>query len=496
MASCHRACVPERDTINMKKHLVKSILCILLVLAMCSGCSLGSYQDNPGALKNNETTVSGNDPTNSGNQGDDPDVPVDENYTVSLWYNNKAFEPGEDDEIEVIWHSNEGDKVLALEADGTANAGVLDGDFDIYLTGLPEEYSYNPNIYHATADSRHVDIVVVGLAEPESGDGGINANPSKMGVYTNAGCYKVKYQGTYRVIIEDPEQIFYFQYQPTTSGTYSVESWCNIYTNDVNPMADIWYGSAGAKWFDYTLDNGGPTGGFTKNFRYEISISDSYLSNTYTFGIHGSSNTGDYPIVIDFAITYEGAYDPASEKVVYVDAKEALMKAKDSNLSYNYADLGTKLFDGRNYRYNTDEGLYRVYDEERYADNDGWGPYLMCDITKMVPCYSITSLYEANAVAGTLNNFLKTSVWSAEDQCYIKYDYTDFIRTSYYSKCNSDGRCYVTQELKEFLQLFAKRAVLWNDGGGTNDGTPESNGYSATEDDLWLFACGFYENGR
>lgn len=488
----------------MKKHHVKSLICIVLVLVMCTGCELGSYRDNPGTLGNIVTTGPSGDvttgPGDATGGSSNPSKPVvDENepYTVTLYYNNKPFEP-QDAEIQVIWHSNESDKVLPLNADGTANAGVLDGDFDVYLTGLPEQYSYNPNIYHATADRRHVDIIIVDITEPLRGDGGINANPAEKGIYTNAGCYEVKYQGTYRVIITEPNQKFYFQYQPTSSGCYSVESWCNVYTNEVNPMMDVWRGSVGAKWYNYTLDDGGPTGGYTKNFRYEINIEDSHISNVFTFGIYGFSNTNNYPVVVDFAITWEGPYDPASEKVTIVSPEEVsgLPKPSETREAFNYADLNTKLFDGRNYRYDPDTGLYRVYDEERYASSDGWGPYLMCDIKNKVPCYSVTSLYDANRVDGTLNNFLKFSVWSDEEQCYVKYDYTSFIRDGYASKCDSKGRCYVTQELMEFLQLFAKRAGLWNDGGGTMEGTPEHNGYSATEDDMWLFACGFYEDGR
>ena len=58
--------------------------------------------------------------------------------------------------------------------------------------------------------------------------------------------------------------------------------------------------------------------------------------------------------------------------------------------------------------------------------------------------------------------------------------------------CNRDGRCYVTEELKAFLQKFAENQSLYTDGVCPLDGTPESLGYSANQDGLWLFACGFY----
>lgn len=484
----------------MKHNPAKSLLCILLVLTLCTGCSLGSYQTNPG--------LPNNDPTNGSTGGTDattgPNEPGTEQtpYTVRLLYNNEPFSV-HDAQISVVWHGQSSDVVVPLEANGTANAGALDGDFDIYLIGLPEQYSYNPGIYHATADKRHVDIIICDIRQPIDGDGGINANPPSYGLYTNGGCYVVKYQGTYRVTCTEPGQIFYFEYQPTASGIYSVESWCNIYEDEINPLVDIYKGTAGAKYFSETRDGGGTSlsGGFTKNFRYEIDIADRQVGNTYTFGVYAYSKTGEYPVTFDFAITYEG--EAPDRKTIEVRAENihGVDKAKNSNAPYRYADYlkknasDEKVFNGAFYRLDED-GYYRVYDKERYADNDGWGPRLLCDITAVNPSYTLTSLYDANKVQGSANNYLRMEDWNEEEQGNSLYDYTRFIRTDYYSKCNSDGRCYVTQELKEFLQLYAIRHNLWTDGAALleGSGTPEENGYSANQDDMWLFACGFYDD--
>lgn len=484
----------------MKKNLVKSLLCMLLISAVLTGCSIGSYQTNPGTVGGDTPSGSGaagkptgsNDPTG----GETPIDPEDTPYTVRLLHNNEPFAPAQYEDMRVVWHSQTNDYVIPLESDGTADAGVLDGDFDIYLTGLPSQYSYNPNIYHVNSDTRHVDIFIVDITEPDSGDGGINA-PGSAGLYTNGGCFEVTLQGTYRVTCYDPDQTYYFQYQPTTAGLYSIESWCNIYEDEINPVVDIYKGNVGAKYFSETRDDGGPSlsGGYTKNFRYEISLSSKYVANTYTFGVRAYSKSGEYPVTVEFAITYEGDVpDDVTVKVEYKDVLNRVDKAQNSDETYNYADLGDKVFDLQ-YKLD-DDGYYCVYDEERYADNDGFGPRIYCDLTQVTPCYPVTSLYDANAVQGSGNNYLRMYKWSDEQQKEVPHDFTNYIRKGYYEKRNSDGRCYVTEDLREFLQLFAERHTLWTDGVDAVEGTPEDNKYSANQDDMWLFACGFYENGR
>ncbi len=68
------------------------------------------------------------------------------------------------------------------------------------------------------------------------------------------------------------------------------------------------------------------------------------------------------------------------------------------------------------------------------------------------------------------------------------YNYKRFIEAEYASVCNSDGVCYVTKELKEFLQYFSNSQGYFFDGNGWC----EVDGVFASEDNQWLFACGFY----
>lgn len=514
----------------MKKTIVTALGCLVLALCMlCTGCELGSYQDHPGAVgkDNTESDAAGATDTPSENATGDAetsdetasgetatgetDTPpsADTPYTVSLFYKNKAFAPG-DAEIEVIWQSIDSDTVVTvpLDENGEAGAGVLDGDFNVYLSGLPETYSYDPNIYKATGNSRHVDINIVEITQPVRGDGGVNSKPA-LSVYQSGGCYVVNYQGTYRATVEKG-QTLYYEYQPTTAGRYVVETWVNVYDDEINPVMEIWGGTVAYKWLQETRDTGGAAldGGFTKNVKYEINLAN--VGPSYTFGISAVSKTGEYPVTVDFCITYEGPYDKERDVTKVIDAEEAKYqpKPKSDGLTFHYANMDTMVFNENHYAYDGDMGVWRVYDPEKYADNDGWGPYLCAIITETIPCYSETTLYEAYQVGGSpgqgpFYNRLRPKVWDDEVGGYVTYDYEAFIRTAYAAKCNEDGVCYVTQELKEFLALYAKTYNLWTDGvcpcPTTEDGdlidpiTPEDYGYGASEDSMWLFACGFYE---
>lgn len=493
----------------MKIKFMTALVCVMLALLLCTGCELGSYQDHPGAVGTGSNTDSADNTAETKDSqsgefpGDDTsnpvqnDDPVDEKtpYTVSLYYKNQPFTPG-DAKINAIWHGQNSDIVVELDQNGEASAGVLDGDYEVYLSGLPAEYSYNPNVYRATGTDRHVQMIITNVLEAEKGDGGIHATPSNMAIYQSGGCYVVNYQGTYRATCEKGQYI-YFEYTPDMQGRYVVESLCNVYDDEINPVLEIYNGTVAFKWLTETRDTGGASldGGFTKNFKYQIDAAN--VGPSYTFGISAVSKTGEYPVTVDFSITYIGPYDSGADVVKVITAEDAdgIPNAKDTNETFNYADVGTKHFDGSMYRYDGDTGLYRVYDEDRYAENGGWGPYLCVMIDKAIPCYTTTTLYSANWV-GLGQNFLTLRVRDKAYDGYITYDYEKFIRESYYKKCNSDGVCYVTAEMKEFLQLYATNYTLWTDHVCATEGSPEDYGYSAAQDDLWLFACGFYENGR
>lgn len=482
----------------MKKKLLTLLIAALCTVTLFSGCGLGSYVTN-GKPKDPPFTVDPENPDNPDNPDnpenpDNPDIPEvpNNNYTVSVYYNNKLFNPG-DDEINVVWRGDGTFKKVPLGADGKADAGELDGDYGVYLEGLPSKYTYNPSVYKATAEERKVTVLLKDLSDPESGDG--------KGLYVSDGCYVLKYDGTYRAKINYDGEKVYYEYTPTAPGFYSIVSWVNAYDDKINPTLITYSGSHAYKYNPQTLDDGGFSldGGFTKNFRYECRIDKSEVGASFTVAVTAAHKLNEYPCYVDFAITYEGEYQNPNTDVRIIRAKEAKIKAaeKAADETFVFADLGTKTFDMNNYKYCDDTGFYHRYDEELYADDpygygEGFGPILCCAIKMKVDCYSTTTLYNANFV-GLGANYLKLSkCWIEEEQKYATFDYTDFIRVDYAGKSNSDGVCYVTQELKDFLQKYAENHALYTDGVGAEEGSPEDLGYFAKQDALWLFACGYY----
>lgn len=487
----------------MKKKFIIFVTAFLSAVLLCSGCGLGSYIDN-GKPNSPVIDPAPIDPDNP----DDPDNPAppeekSTHYTVTVYNGTQPYLPGEE-EITVVWRNDFSVRRVLLGADGKADAGELDGDYSIYLEGLPSEYTYNPSAYTATSDEHNISLLLTSVRSPESGGG--------SGIYS---CYKLKYEGTYRKTVTGPTKVSYYEYQPEAAGIYSVVSWVNAYENEINPYIQLYGGTIGMKWFERQLDDGGFAieGGYTKNFRYEYVIDRTEVGHSFTFAIGAETKSGEYPVSVDFAITYEGPYSSSNTDVRIIRAKEAKQKAgeKASGEKFYYAnelsasgkkapdDPLIKNFDATNFRYNERTGFYHYYSEELYGDNPlrygkNYGPILCCALTANLPSYTITTIYNANAAGlGNGSNYLRIyNVWLEEEQKYAVLDYTAFIKEDYYRFCNSEGMCYVTKELKEFLQVFAERRSLYTDNVSAGEGTPEFLGYTANQDALWLFACGAY----
>ena len=494
----------------MKKKLITLFICFLCFITVLSGCNLGSFiVNNKDKGGNTVTPGDSNDP-------DDPDIPpvVSYDYTVTVYYNNLPFKPGDND-ITAVWYSNEGIFRAPLGKDGKANAGVLYGDYYVYLEGLPSKYTYNPGAYKATDDERNVTILLTDIKKPVSGDG--------SGYYIGTGVYVVNDDGTYRAEIKTDGQEVYYQYTPTSSGWYKIESWVNVFEDSVDPVVTRWAGNSQFVQRAEEYKDGGFAleGGYTKNFRYDVQVGETYVGNAFTFSVTAASKFSEYPVYVDFAIVYIGKYKSSEEDVRIIRAKEAKVKAAEpqANETFVWADWDpwakdpdkayTLTFDASNFKYNEDTGFYHHYSMELYGEGDygtydygkGYGPRLLCSIKNPIKsCSLIPTLFDANAVVtpyGKVNYLLIYNVWLEAEQAYVTHDYQEFIRTDYGNRCNSKGYCYVTPELKNYLQLFAEENGLWTDGvDDFNKETPERKGYHANQDSLWLFACGFYKKNE
>lgn len=414
----------------------------------------------------------GNNNSNS-NENTGP-VEVEVEFVVSLIYNNKIFIPEE--EITVIWMDDYSQYETKIGEDGYAKL-MLDGDFNVMLDKTPEGYTYNPNIYTSSNENPIIEIELLKIAKVSKGRG--------TGLYKE---YELSSDGTYRADIKDNKTKVYYEYKPTSAGYYVIESLVSIYEDVINPKIDIYTGTFANKNFSETLNSGGPhkKGGYTNNFKWIVRLSQAELQNVFTFAVFADSKTGVYPVNVDFKITYAGEYYPESTVSKFIVAEEANFKTKEypsdkyiylnsdhgKGSYYSGATNGTGLLTSKDYKYNEETGYWHRY----YSETDTFGPILCAKITQ--PCaYYEESL---NLIESHGNKNLTVSNGTENYKQFIEIDYT--------LACNSDGVCYVTMELKEFLQKFSVSQRLFFDGNGF----VESTGVYAIEEDQWLFACGYY----
>ena len=416
------------------------------------------------------------EPTDNPTNGNDEKTPIYEEveFVVSLVHNKKIFIPEE--EISVIWMDDYSQYSQVIDAEGYAKI-KLDGDFNVILSKTPEGYTYNPNIYTASNDDPIIEIELIKISKVSKGKG--------TGLYSE---YELKSDGAFRCSIKNNTNKVYYEYQPKSAGYYVVESLVSIYEDVINPKVDIYVGTFAAKYFSETLDTGGAykKGGYTKNFKWVIRLSQAELQNVYTFAIGAESKTGVYPINVDFRISYEGEYYPEATVSTLMVAEEANFKTPEFSKNeyvfmnsdhgtgsyYGAASNGTGLLNASDYKYNEETGYWHRY----YKDTNTFGPILCAKITKPCAYYE-----EALSMIESHGNKNLTVSNGTEN-------YKQFVEIEYAAACNSDGVCYVTMELMEFLQKFSVSQRLFFDGNGF----VESTGVYAIEQDQWLFACGYY----
>ena len=279
----------------------------------------------------------------------------DEPFTVKLTYNGEDFIPEDTEAISVQWTDGFAYHTATLET-GVATATGLDGDYRVTLSRAPEGYAYDPNAYVATNDSRNVEIQLQKITKIRGG-----TSTTGSGLYN---CYKINGTGVYSLEIKRASQIVYYEFSPSRQGTYTIESWVDTTENSVNPAIDVYYGTFAAKYFSYTLDGGGPSSSYTKNFSYEIEIGDGYIGNSYTFGVKLSEISGRYPENMVFVIKRNGNFDvPATEYEMIIPTERFEMTPEYDKSRYTYTEAyssvgGVKLYDGDRFGYNAERGCY------------------------------------------------------------------------------------------------------------------------------------------
>lgn len=460
-------------------------------------------------------------------------------FTVSLIKGGAPFIPKT--ALDVYWSDGYDIFVAPVGQDGVARIDGLDGDYNVVLSATPSGYAYNPNGNKATNLNKNIEIELFDL------------NPVRGGNSVED-IKQISETGVYSVTVSEPGQSIYFEYSPQLNGVYTVESWVSIVDDEVNPIATEHVGSVQAGFYgDIRVTDVGEVGSFTRNFIHTVKIADENIAGvgnslSFYFSVSAESKSGVYPVTYSFAIKRDGGFDynRADQVMVpvradlshfdfdafnaqaggHITGAQTLFKDENGN-----EKPGAYVFDASNYKLwaieDGGDGVYHVYNEEKYASTGGWGPVLFAYISRPCPITSVTFTtveYEGNkalTVNGHENHKQFIEGWDAivglpyycetDCPCRLEAEAKGEVhhacpetctkcrcrkcpeemmgQDGYAQMCNSDGVAPVTEELKYFLQSFAISQWYFADGAGW----AERQGIHAYEDSMWLFACGYYE---
>lgn len=309
--------------------------------------------------------------------------------------------------------------------------------------------------------------------------------------------------GTYEITISAEYGYAEIAFKPNEAGVYSLAS----DTDDYDPKI-AYYPFGRSSWDNvpdsYKDDNGGDG----NNFYFEVSITESELfdesgdksGNVWYFHIFLNDELAENEsALIKLIVTREGDVYEKQRVVQYIKAETPLSQFRE----YDGTLTSLRLNSASVIVYNQTDGFYHVGDVN--------GPVLVVSLTKAVTDYYDVPLVELDK-AGTSGTPFRFNVTPAENLNdislpYVFNDYSIMLRgfknysysysgstlvptepepetDNYYSKyVNSDGVYGVTEELREFLELFAAANQNWI----------QSCTSDVTESDyLWLFACAYY----
>ncbi len=383
----------------MKKQLTALLLVLVMLISFASCGEHIPPVDPTGTGTAGETGEGG------GTGTDESDVPNDGSpFVITVTFGGTPYLPDvslpDETALKVRLTDGKSFHTQNVGADGTVSVEGLDGDYTVTLLNVPDGYTYDPNIYSVGNDKKTVSIELLTL---------IKTYGNGADKYQNI---KLNKTGVYRANIKREGQVVYYQFTPKQAGRYGFESMMDISAEMFNPKAEIYTGTFAAWYYNSTLDDGGASGEYTKNFKHIIEVDEEFLGNSYLIGVKVEGKDATYPTYVDFAIKYLGTYEydgfitstmilptfiPSSnvngqqnDNVFFQWRQEKIYDVCDANkLLFGgalYRDAavmidGKRIFDQSHYKLNPDDGFYHLYDLERYASTGGYGPILYADIT-------------------------------------------------------------------------------------------------------------------
>ena len=467
----------------------------------------------------------------------------EDQFTVTLEYNDQVL-PTADlsvEGLEVQITDGFSYYESKVGADGVARFKETEGSFKVTLTGLPEQYTYNPNVYTVSNQMPHIILSVYEVLKPRSGKG--------TNLYD---CFEISKAGIYRATIKNAASKVYYQFRPTMSGQYGIESIIPTSVNKINPKAAIHIGTFAWKPTqpNYVLDTGGQKASYTKNFKYDVQLTSDMVGNVYTFVISATEKNGVYPLQVDFALVRVGEftletknvqtvlpqsipmYRSSADYMAFVNKHNGETRGKvwTNPESYNN-ETHNYYFDGEKFYYSEFDGFYHV-DLDMDGDGgdaaSGADPILYAKVSQasrfLDPLNTVENAGNKSLTIDEKNyklfvegydSLVKKGYYCVYQPAYGIYcpchmpDAGSCLegcetcnpectpcppeqkdRLGYADVANADGACPVTQELKDFLQKYSVSQRLYNDGNGWAESKDPR--IDSTHENQWLFACGYY----
>ena len=366
---------------NLKKLLALILVfSALLSLIACSGEYIGPSGSGGG---------SGSGPGEEYTPPVMNDDPTDD-FTVTLLADGQPYSPRM--EMFAYWSDGYSLHTAKFDANGVAKIDGLDGDYKVTLSAVPNEYTYDPNSNIATNDNRNVVLELYTLhILTGSGAGSMDGHP-------------ISRTGVYAATLNSPESAIYFMYSPSENGVYTIESWVDVEANNVNPYMDIYRGSFAWNQYQRTIDDGGRTGSYTRNFLHTVKLTEDQVGNDYIFAVKADSKNNKYPVTVTFAIKRDGGFEYPEGSMAgsgglkipehdFSDFDKSAHEYSDSEYQlvgpeYKFEGAAnTYVFDDRLFKIwekseEGGDGFYHLYDLEKYPETDGYGPILYAYITE------------------------------------------------------------------------------------------------------------------
>lgn len=433
---------------------MKKLCLILLICALAvTLCACGSFSP-PIMLP--DSPIAGDDPNAQPPAVEEED---DDVFSVSLECNGHPFYPSQT--LYAQWTGKEGTYIAEFDPLGVAKISGLDGEYRVTLSALPAGYTYDPNKY--TVDNSAMDVTIEILV--------IEAEIDRIDT-TLYECQTISRVGTYRATFASKNHTIYLEYTPWSEGKYTIESWADTTANSINPILVVYGGNSEFKFNPRTINSGGSSSTFTKNFKYEVQLTRNEVGNLWTLELSADAIDNQYPVTVDFTITRTGEMEEPDSQYRRVPPTGPfnIGEGRDEPIgtfTYIYGD--DKILNEDNVIFNEEDGYYHVYDPATKT----MGGLLYVKIN------ADSEILTTSSGQGIMDDSIPLRFYGL--------DYYDFV--AYYDYCcNSDGAHPVNKELKDFLFDFALYLKFFYDGYGS----AEKQGFYSGEEDQWLFGCGYY----